>query len=309
MLLLGLLLAQAGPACERGTGLPDHWPGATAGMVAIAGARFTPGSTHGYAEERPAGPVQVARFFIDRTEVTNAQFATFAKATGYRTMAERAGGSAVFAVPEGAAREEENAWWRWVPGADWRHPEGPGSDVAARPHHPVVHIARADALAYARWLGHDLPSEAEWELAARGGASDDREPRDRRGPRANYWQGDFPFTNTREDGYAGTAPVGCFPPNRHGLYDAIGNVWEWTRDDDRTWAERADPRTAPGTSCHASAPHDGAAAGRGIIKGGSHLCAASYCVRFRAAARHAQEVDMTASHLGFRTVFRPRGKE
>jgi sulfatase modifying factor 1 len=303
-------------ACERGSGLPAGWrqagsAGMVAGMVSMKGGRFTPGSTHGYADERPGGPVQVQPFFIDRTEVTNAQFAAFVAATGYKTLAEREGASAVFKVPVGPERDVENAWWHAVPGASWRHPAGPDSGIEDRLNHPVVHVALADALAYARWLGHDLPTEAEWELAARDGQDGDGEPRGRKGPRANYWQGDFPTTNTLEDGYLGTAPVGCFPPNRHGLHDAIGNVWEWTRDPYRSWSERAAAKTTAKTTNGSADCHAGAAGGGalGVIKGGSHLCARNYCVRFRAAARHAQEVGASASHLGFRTVWRPPGKD
>jgi formylglycine-generating enzyme required for sulfatase activity len=265
-------------------------------MVHLAGGEFVPGSARGYREERPGGPVRVGAFWIDRTEVTNAQFAAFVGATGHRTAAERAGASAVFRVPEGVDRERENAWWRPVTGASWRHPEGPASDVATRAHHPVVHVALADALAYARWLGRDLPTEAEWEYAARAGGAveDDSEPRDAGGPIANYWQGAFPDGNTVEDGFLGTAPVGCFKAVG-GLHDMIGNVWEWTTDDYRSWSDRT-------ANCHG--PGSGTTAREGVIKGGSYLCAPGYCVRFRAAARHPQELDVPTSHLGFRTVLR-----
>jgi sulfatase modifying factor 1 len=290
------------PACNQGSGIPAGWrASATAGMVHLPGGEFTPGSTRGYPDERPAGSVHVAAFWIDRTEVTNAQFAAFVAATGYRTVAERAGASAVFVVPAGDDVGRENAWWRRTPAATWQHPEGAASSIVHRRNHPVVHVALSDALAYARWLGHDLPTEAEWEYAARGeaGPGDDAEPRDASGPFANYWQGAFPDANSREDGFLGTAPVGCFKPNARGLFDMIGNVWEWTADAYRGWDERA----AANRACHGA---DGGGANVHVIKGGSYLCAPSYCVRFRAAARHAQEADMPTSHIGFRTVLRAR---
>jgi formylglycine-generating enzyme len=287
----GLSLAAAGLSLGRASGPP--------GMVYVAGGAFTPGSRHGYPEERPAGPVRVGPFWIDRTEVTNAQFAAFVTATGYVTVAERRGRSAVFVVPATADRDRENAWWRTIEGASWRHPEGPGSDVAARPAHPVVHVALPDAQAYARWRGRDLPTEAEWEFVAGGGSTGDGEPRNGRGPLANYWQGSFPDGNTAEDGFVGTAPVGSFPASARGLHDMIGNVWEWTRDRYASWADRA----ATGANCHGPGAAD-TGAGVGVVKGGSHLCARSHCVRFRAAARHPQEPDVGASHIGFRTVLR-----
>jgi len=289
--------------CEQYSGLPAAWRKSPhAGMRHVPGGVFTPGSTHGYREERPAGPVRVAPFWIDRTEVTNAQFSAFVEATGYRTVAEESGASAVFFVPTEADRGKENAWWRRTPGADWHHPEGPGSDITRRANHPVVHVTLADALAYARWLGRDLPTEAEWEWAARSGSAGDDpdgEPRDATGFLANYWQGDFPSGNTVEDGFFGTAPVGCFRANARGLHDMIGNVWEWTVDAYGASTERAPPNAA----CH-GAKADGTPATTVAIKGGSHLCAPTYCVRFRAAARHPQETDVPTSHIGFRTVLR-----
>jgi formylglycine-generating enzyme required for sulfatase activity len=265
---------------------------------------FTPGSTHGYPEERPGGPARVGAFWIDRTEVTNAQFAIFIAETRYRTVAEQIGAAAVFVVPRAAEEGIKNAWWRRIVGANWRHPEGSGSNLTHRGNHPVIHVALADAQAYARWLGRDLPTEAEWEYAARDGAVGDQrdtEPRDARGPSANYWQGSFPDGNTFEDGFLGTAPVGCFSPSVSGLYDMIGNVWEWTNDTYGNWSEQAAITIAPIGACHAA----GASRNAYVIKGGSYLCASSYCARFRAAARHPQEPDVPTSHIGFRTVLRP----
>jgi formylglycine-generating enzyme len=295
--------SDAGAPSERTRCLPADFGAprrhSTEGMVRVPAGSFTPGSHRSYPEERPARSVQVDAFWIDRTEVTNAQFAAFVAATGYRTVAERRGLSSVFVVPTGADRDRENAWWRPTAGASWRHPEGPGSHSVGKPHHPVVHIALEDALAYARWLGRDLPTEAEWEWAAgRLGADPDGEPRGPRGPLANYWQGPFPEGNSGEDGFRGPAPVGCFPPSSRGLHDMIGNVWEWTRDPYATWEERA----APDGHCHPPITGGGLA----VLKGGSYLCAPSHCVRFRAAARHPQEADVTTSHIGFRTVLRVR---
>lgn len=232
-------------------------------------------------EGRPGRRVAVAAFWIDRHEVTNRQFAAFVAATGYRTTAERAGGSAVFVQPIGPV-DLDNAgnWWRYRQGADWRHPDGPGSLIAGRDDWPVVHVDREDAAAYARWAGAALPDEAQWERAARG---DQRDPRDPRGwaydgaehPTANSWQGVFPVRDTGKDGYAGLAAVGCFQANGFGLHDMVGNVWEWTSD---------------------------LRAGTGLIKGGSYLCAMNYCANFRPAAWQAQERDLGTSHIGFRTI-------
>jgi sulfatase modifying factor 1 len=284
-------------ACAAYSGLPTDWGRSPiAGMVWIPGGRFVPGSTKGYPEERPAGPVTVAGFWIDRTEVTNAQFAEFVARTGHVTVAEREGRAPVFHVPSAAELEQRDyPWWRSEPGASWRHPEGPASDLAGRAHHPVVQVAYEDALAYAHWLGRDLPSEAQWEYAARGGQPDDglqRAPRDRRGrPTANFWQGEFPLRNSGEDGFALAAPVGCFPPNPFSLHDTIGNVWEWTRDAYRGGHDAA----------AASCSHEAGASAH-VIKGGSFLCSSDFCARYRASARHPQEPELPAMHVGFRTV-------
>ncbi len=240
----------AASLCAEYAGVPAG-NGATAGMIWINGGSFTMGDNRTYPEERPAERVTVSGFWIDRHEVTNAQFRRFVEATGYVTMAERGldpkdhpglppeltvPGSMMFAKPERVRDPADiTQWWRYLPGADWRHPEGPASSIDGRGNRPVVHVASEDALAYARWLGHDLPTEAEWEFAARGGLDgavytwgDSNDPVDKW--RANTWQGRFPLQDDAADRYSGTAPVGCFPPNGYGLFDMAGNVWEYTRD-------------------------------------------------------------------------------
>jgi formylglycine-generating enzyme len=288
----------------------------TGDMVQLEGGAFTMGSDHSYPEERPARRVTVEPFQIDRHPVTVREFRAFVAATGHVTLAERqpdpadypgaapgsvVPGSLVFRGSEGPVdlRDPRN-WWAYVPGATWRHPEGPGSRIAGRHDHPVVHVGFDDAVAYADWAGKALPTEAEWEYAARGGLEgatyawgDDPEPDGR--PMANTWQGEFPWQNLERDGYRGTSPVGAFPPNGFGLFDATGNVWEWTAD---RWSD-----TVPGTCC---GPHStGERYERRIIKGGSHLCAPSYCLRYRPAARQTETLDTSTSHIGFRCVVRP----
>jgi formylglycine-generating enzyme required for sulfatase activity len=278
------------------------------GMVALPGGRFMMGSDRFYREERPLREAQVGPFAILRHEVTNAQFAAFVAATGYKTVAERPldakqfpklqpqerlPGSLVFRQPAQVRDMVDiSQWWAWTPGASWRAPTGPGSTVKGRDNHPVVHIAFEDALAYARWTGQDLPTEAEWEYAARGGLDGadytwgtDKARRDADGkPLANHWQGLFPVKDLKEDGHAGAAPVGCFEPNGFGLYDMAGNVWELTRDD------YADAR--------------GPYAGMKVAKGGSFLCADNFCGRYRPAARTPHGADTGMQHVGFRTVWR-----
>ena len=290
--------------CQTYAGLPDSsGPAGRFGMVAVPAGTFSPGSTHGYPDEKPAGAVKVGAFWMDRTEVTNAQFAAFVRATAFVTTAERLGGAAVFRAPAKGEAIAENSWWVYTRGADWRHPEGPPSNLQRRENQPVIHVSQSDALAYARWLGNDLPTEAEWEWAAHGGGDPERverEPRDRNNkPTANYWQGVFPDLNTREDGFADRAPVGCFAANGYGLHDLIGNVWEWTKDPYRGPRQphgNGDPAATLPASVKPGLPM--------VIKGGSFLCAADYCVRYRAAARQPQEFNLGAAHVGFRTVRR-----
>lgn len=272
--------------CRAYAGLPPGWPGdPQAGMQRLEGGSFVFGSKRGYAEEQPERSETVAGFWIDRSEVTNAQFAAFVAATGHVSSAERDGGSAVFIKPEELTGIEPGSWWKLKPGADWRHPEGPGSSIEGRAQEPVVNVSYADAQAYAKWLGHELPSEREWEYAAKAGRSNeaaDSGLRDaQRKPLANFWQGLFPVHDGAEDGYAGRAPVGCFPANPNGLYDMVGNVWEWTTDQDGS-----------------------ATPVRQVIKGGSFLCSSDYCTRARASSRQPQEADLPTSHLGFRTIQR-----
>jgi formylglycine-generating enzyme required for sulfatase activity len=230
---------------------------------------------------RPGAPVQVEAFSIDRTEVTNKAFAAFVKATGYVTDAEREGRAAVFVQPARLDRgiDDPSQWWRMIKGASWRRPEGPGGSLAGRWSQPVVEVTFKDARAYARWRGGDLPTEAQWERAARGNQQGPRDPqgwtRDRQGrPAANTWQGVFPLFNDGKDGYARLAPVGCFAANDFGLYDMIGNAWEWTRKGEQAAA----------------------------VRGGSFLCSRDYCANYRPAGRQAQDPTLGASHIGFRIV-------
>jgi formylglycine-generating enzyme required for sulfatase activity len=303
------------------------------GMVWIEEGTFRMGSDRHYPEEAPAHPVRVAGFWIDRTPVTNRQFREFVKATGYVTFAEirpdpqdypgalphmlRAG-SLVFTPPKHAVDLSDwSQWWQFKFGADWRRPYGPRSSISGLNDHPVVHIAYRDAEAYARWAGKDLPTEAEWEFAARGGLDgaefawgDEFAPGDRQ--MANTWQGGFPHENTRLDGFDRTSPVTAFPPNGYGVHDMIGNVWEWTTD----WFSGQHEADAAKPCCIPANPRGGREdqsydacqpqirIPRKVIKGGSHLCAPSYCRRYRPAARHAQPVDTSTSHVGFRCVVR-----
>lgn len=307
-------------------------------MVCIDGGTFTMGSERFYPEEAPLRRVAVDGFWIDVAPVTNREFAAFVAATGYITAAEVApdpkdypgmpaemarAGSLVFhksATPVDTSNPAN--WWRFEFGADWRHPLGPDKDFAALDlsDHPVVHIAYADAQAYAEWAGKTLPTEAEFEFAARGGLEDkDYAWGDELAPDgamlANYWQGLFPFANQMLDGWERTSPVGTFPPNGYGLVDMIGNTWEWTSD---WWSERPETKSKPNPSacCTLSNPRGGKLKGsydpaqpnirigRKVLKGGSHLCAPNYCQRYRPAARHPEMVDTSTSHIGFRCVKR-----
>ena len=287
------------------------------GMQWIPSGSFLMGSEDFYPEERPVRRVDVAGFWMDERPVTVAQFRRFIKATGYVTVAERppdpadfpdadsaqlVPGSLVFQRARGPVdlRDFRN-WWAYVPGACWSRPEGPGSDTYTRARHPVTQVAYEDAAAYAEWAGRALPTEAEWEYAARGGLEgaafawgDDPFPGGR--PMANTWQGEFPWENLLADGFEGTSPPGAFPPNGYGLLDMTGNVWEWTTDLFGA-AETA-------AACCGPATDDGLV--RRVIKGGSHLCAPSYCLRYRPAARQGESVDTSTSHIGFRCVLRDR---
>jgi formylglycine-generating enzyme required for sulfatase activity len=284
-------------ACARYGGLPPGWgQDPHAGMVPVPAGAFTLGTRLGYEDERPELPMKVAGYWIDQTEVTVAQFASFVKATGYATTAEREGRAVVFHPPTAEEMQQRPyAWWSPVAGADWRHPEGPGS--SARDNQPVTQVTLEDAAAYARWLGRRLPSEVEWEYAGKAGRQGrdlEQEPRDRHGkPVANFWQGRFPGANTAEDGHVGLAPVGCYPANGFRLYDMRGNAWEQTRD----------PYTGPhGPAGFARAPDPQKPDRPMVIKGGSHLCGRDFCVRYRASAREAHEANLPVSHIGFRTI-------
>ena len=311
------------------------------GMRFIAGGSFAMGSVSFYPEERPLRQVRVGDFWIDETPVTNRQFALFVKATGHRTQAEIApdpadypgmppelahAGSLVFHKTAGPVPLDRfDLWWHFVFGADWRHPLGPDSALDGLEDHPVVHVAYGDAVAYAQWAGKDLPTEAEHEYAARGGLGgreyawgDELAPAG--AMMANYWQGLFPFTNTLEDGWERTSPVRVFPANGYGLFDMVGNVWEWTRDwwSDAPQGNAGNVRGATtGSCCEFENPRGGTLQGsldpaqpqvrigRKVLKGGSHLCAQNHCCRYRPAARHPEMIDTSTCHIGFRCVIRP----
>ena len=318
------------PASEANVSAPP----AVAGMSRIPGGAFTMGSNDHYPEEAPAHRVRVDPFWIDRYTVTNREFARFVEATGYVTLAERPANPADYpgAKPEllapssvmfRKAKEridltDHYNWWIYVAGADWRHPRGPGSTIKGLWKHPVVHVAFEDAEAYAAWAGKALPTEAEWEFAARGGLEgaeftwgDEFTPGNRH--MANTWQGEFPWQNLLQDGYEGTAPVGAFPPNGYGLYDMAGNVWEWTTD----WYQ--DHGRIAKSCCTLENPRGGdpdasrdprlpdVRIPRKVMKGGSHLCAPNYCRRYRPAARMPQGIDTSTCHLGFRCIVRDAG--
>jgi len=304
-------------------------------MVWVPPATFRMGSNKHYPEERPAHTVSVDGFWMDRYPVTNARFARFVDATSFRTFAEfppnpadypgappelLVAGSLVFVQPGGPVdlRDIRN-WWRYLEGADWRHPAGPESSIESLLDHPVVHVTFGDGAAFAAWEGKELPTEGEWELAARGGLDgapyawgQEFLPGDRH--LANTWQGEFPWEHHSRDGYERTSPVGAFPPNGYGLYDLIGNVWEWTTD----WYQPKHPHDEVKACCIPRNPRGPASADvsvdpeqaevripRKVLKGGSHLCAPNYCRRYRPAARYPQPVDTSTSHVGFRCVIRP----
>jgi formylglycine-generating enzyme len=306
-----------------------------ADMVWIPGGTFQMGSEKHYPEERPVRRVSVDGFWMDRTPVTNALFARFVAETGHVTMAEKPPnpadypgakkellhpGSLVFVKPPNPVdlRDFHN-WWRFVLGADWRHPRGPNSTIKGREQYPVVHVAYSDAEAYASWAGKALPTEAEWEFAARGGLDGaeyawGNEIEVDGKLMANFWQGEFPWQNLKQDGYEGTSPVGAFPPNGYGLVDVTGNVWEWTTDWYGLLLQEAKPQKA---CCTPHNPRGGDESvsydprqpeiriPRKVIKGGSHLCAPNYCRRYRPAARFPEPIDTSTCHLGFRCIVRP----
>jgi formylglycine-generating enzyme required for sulfatase activity len=295
-------------------------------MVWIPGGRYWMGASDEDEDLIPEGLprhlVHVDGYWMDQTEVTNAQFAEFVNATGYKTVAEceidpkdfpdadpanLVPGSAVFSPPNGEVLLGEHLqWWQYVPGASWRHPEGPLSNIDDRMNHPAIHVCWEDAAAYAQWAGKRLPTEAEWEFAARGGLDcqpfvwgAEFKPADRW--QANIWQGHFPDNNTAEDGYLTTAPVASFPPNGFGLYDMAGNVWEWCADwyrpDYYRFSSDKNPQ-GPDSSYDPLEP----GIPKRVQRGGSFLCCDQYCARYRPGARHPGAVDSGASHTGFRCV-------
>lgn len=315
---------------------PSHPGQTTAGMKFIPGGEFIMGSEDDLAwpDEKPRHKVKVSPFWMDETEVTNAQFKEFTDATGYLTTAERAPdlreimkqvppgtppppkemlvpGALAFVAPKDEVDlGSVSNWWKWMPGASWRHPEGPGSDISGRMNHPVVHVSWDDASAYAKWAGKRLPTEAEWEFAARGGLKDktyvwgDEKPSETK-IHANIWQGAFPNGNSKADGYAGTSPVKVYAPNGYGLYDMAGNVWEWSSDwfNVEYYARQAmlsgivDP-TGPEKSFDPAQP----TVPLRVLRGGSFLCADEYCCRYRPSARQGASPDTGMANAGFRCV-------
>jgi formylglycine-generating enzyme len=312
-------------------GIPT--PVSLTAMISIPGGTFQMGSNDFYPEERPVHRVTVESFWMDKHPVTNAGFRRFVHATGYKTVAERppnpddypgidpallVPGSLVFSRPtRQVSLHDPRAWWIYLPGACWFHPEGPRSDLKGRDYHPVVHVAYEDAEAYAAWAGKSLPTEAEWEFAARGGLEgatyvwgEEFAPKGQM--MANTWQGEFPLQNLESDGYAGTSPVGVFPANGYGLYDMAGNVWEWTSDFFRTrhldepvkpCCTSRNPRVESDDQSNLMHEPD-AHIPRKVVKGGSHLCAPNYCLRYRPAARQSEAIETSTSHIGFRCIVR-----
>ena len=306
-------------------------------MTLITGGDFLMGSDSFYPEEKPVHRVTVDSFYIDRYQVTNEQYKQFIDETGYITVAERPldpkdypGAKPELLVPGALVFQKSKGpvdlssyfnWWAWVPGANWKNPGGPKSSLDGFEKHPVVHVAYEDAEAYAKWAGKGLPTEAEWEFAARGGLDGmnftwGNEDVQLTNPMANTWQGEFPHQNLLTDKYEGTSPVGSFAPNGYSLFDMAGNVWEWTSD----WyvahldesankvktccTTNINPRVvSPEKSFDPCQPE--IKIPRKVVKGGSHLCAPNYCLRYRPAARQPQMIDTGMSHIGFRCIVRP----
>jgi sulfatase modifying factor 1 len=278
------------------------------GMVWIEGGTFIMGSSApgGRADEYPAHQVQVKGFWMDVTEVTNAQFAKFVDETGYITTAEKSADTSSFVFITPTAKSTR--WWRFTRGANWRHPQGPGSIITGQEDHPVTHVSYDDALAYCQWAGKRLPTEAEWEYAARGGSdilySWGNEPANSQPSKANIWQGNFPRQNTADDGYVRTAPVMTYKPNAYGLYDMSGNVWEWCSDWYSTYyyEQIADSITINPKGPEKGNDTEDPRTPKRVIRGGSFLCHASYCTSYRVAARMKASPDTSLEHTGFRTV-------
>ncbi len=309
-------------------------------MVLIKGGTFLMGSDKFYPEEKPVRQVTVDGFYMDKYAVTNEDYAKFTEATGYVTVAERPlnpadypGAKPELLVPGALVFQKAKGpvdlssyfnWWAWVPGANWKHPQGPSSNLTGKEKHPVVHIAYEDAETYASWCGKQLPTEAEWEFAARGGLEGKNytwgdEDIQLTKPMANTWQGNFPYENLMIDGFEGTAPVGSFEPNGYGLYDMAGNVWEWTSD---WYVKNLDETAEKVKSCCTTSINPRVVSPdksfdehqpaikipRRVVKGGSHLCAPNYCLRYRPAARQPQMIDTGMNHLGFRCIVRPNSE-
>jgi len=325
MSAMSAMSAMSGMTASTDTPYPD--------MVWIPGGLFLMGSDDFYPEEQPAHRVSVDGFWLDEHLVTNAEFRRFVKATGYVTLAERpldsahypdadpellVPGALVFRKTLGRVNlNDYRNWWEYLPGARRTHPEGPGSNLNGRDRHPVVQVAYEDAESYAKWAGKSLPTEAEWEFAARGGLEgaaftwgDEFAPKGKM--MANTWQGEFPWENLKTDGYESTSPVRSFPPNGYGLYDMAGNVWEWTGDFftlrhpdevDKPCCVPHNPRVeTTGQSDAGGQPGENFP--RKVIKGGSHLCAPNYCLRYRPAARQGETVETSTCHIGFRCIVR-----